>query len=339
MGCNTPSHSRRDLLKTGAAATVGLTAMAGCLGDDGGDANTISYHFTVPVENFCSLLSVPELRDELPNLGDEYELTVANDSSTIDSINAMAAGECDLAQVTTESYANSVMEDAVPGGLTAIATDFWDAHPDHYGFAVYTPPGSDLTEPADMEGRNLGINAVNTGIHAVYTRMLMDEGIDPEADVEYIEQDFPTLPAAAEDGIVDTIVLPALFASQVRGEFDELYTSHDVFEREYPFAYLAASNDALEEKEDAFRAWAEDYVDFIDYAHANRDQVVELAAEQFELPVEMVDAFLMTEYDYYRGEHRIVEDDLQFAMDELEESGITDESFDVSEYSTNEYWP
>lgn len=338
MGCDTPLHSRRKLLKTGVGAAVGLTAMAGCLGDNG-DTNTISYHFTVPVENFCSLLSIPELQDELTNLGDEYELTVANDSSTIDSLNAMAAGECDLAQVTSESYANAVMEDAVPGGISAVATDFWDAHDDYYGFTVYTPPDSDLTDPADMEGRNLGINAINTGIHATYTRMLMEHGIDHEDGVEYVEQDFPTLPAAAEDGIVDAIVLPAMFASGVRGDFDELYTSHDVFDQEYPFAYLAASNDALEEKEDAFRAWGEDYVEFIDYAEENRDEVVSLAAEQFELPEEQIDAFLMTEYDYYRGEHEIVEDDLQFAMDELAESGITDDSFDVAEHSTNEYLP
>ncbi|WP_459891253.1 ABC transporter substrate-binding protein [Halostagnicola bangensis] len=331
--------NRRRFLKSGTAVTAaGLTGIAGCLGGDDG-IPTLSYHFTVPIENFASLLGIPEIQEELENVGEEYELTVSNDSSTIDSLNAMAAGECDIAQVTTESYANAIMEDAVPQGITKIATDFWDAHDDYYGFTVYSPPGSDLTEPEDMEGANLGINAINTGIHATYTRKLMDLGLDPEEDVEYVEQEFGALPAAAEDGIVDAIVLPPLFAAGVRDEFNAVYTSHEVFDQEYPFAYIAAANRALEDHEDAIRTWAEDYVDIIDYVEENRDEVVSLAADHFEVPEEQIDAFYLTEHDYYRGVYEVDFDALQFAMDELEESGITDDSFDVEDHATNEYLP
>ncbi|ELZ05209.1 ABC transporter substrate-binding protein [Natrialba asiatica] len=332
-------RDRRTFLKSGATAAVGLTGLAGCLGGGNGDG-TLGFNFTVPVENLGSLLDIPDIQDQLDNIGEEYELDVSQNSSTPDSLNALAAGESDLCLVTTVSYASAVMQEAVPGNITMLATDFWDAHADHYGFTIFSRSDSEITEPADMEGATLGVNALGTGIHSVYQRQLLDLGLDPDEDVEFVEQDFPTFTAGLEDGIFDVAIYPALFAPQARDNgFNEVFSSQDVWDEAYPFAYIVASNTALEEKESAVRSWMEDYVTVVDYMFENRDEVVSLASDHFELPESLVDSFFLTDADYYRDDIEIDTERLQYAMDEMHDMGFTDDTFDVEEYATNEYLP
>ncbi|WP_345778465.1 ABC transporter substrate-binding protein [Haloterrigena alkaliphila] len=280
------------------------------------------------------MLDIPDIQDQLDNLGDAYELEVSRNSSTPDTVNAIAAGEADMGLVTTESYGGAVTG---PGGMTAIATDFWDAHPDHFGFEIYSLPDSDITDPEDLEGATLGVNATGTGIHAVYVKMLDEIGLS-EDDVDFQEQGFPTFVEGLQDGIFDAAIFPALFAGEPRSQgFTEVFTSHDAFDGAYPFAFTIASDRALENKSDAVEAWGEDYVSVVDYIFENRDEVVSLAADHFELPEEMIDGFFLTENDYYRDQIEIDMDALQATMDELVDLGIHDESFDVQEYATNEY--
>ncbi|SEV80416.1 ABC transporter substrate-binding protein [Natrinema salifodinae] len=333
-------RSRRTFLKSGTAvAAAGLTGLAGCVGGGGGD-DALGFNFTVPIENLGSLLDIPDIQDQLGNIGDEYELNVSQDSSTPDSLNALAAGESDICLVTTVSYASAVMQEAVPGNITMLATDFWDAHDDYYGFTIFSHSDSDITEPEDMEGATLGVNSLGTGIHSVYQRQLLELGLDPDEDVEFVEQDFPTFTAGLEDGIFDVAIYPALFAPQARNNgFNEVFSSQDVWDGEYPFAYVVASNNALDQKEDAVQSWMEDYVDVVDYMFENRDEVVSLASEHFEIPEELVDSFFLTEQDYYRDQIEIDFDRLQFAIDEMHEMGFTDDTFDVEEHATNEYLP
>lgn len=334
------SSTRRRFLATGAAAGAGMASVAGCLGFGGGSTSTISLAFTVPVENIGSLFAVEEIRDTLDNLGDGYELEVTRNASTPDSLNQMAAGEVDVALLTTVSYASAVQEEAVAGNISMVATDFWDAHPEYYGFTIYARGDSDIEGPEDLEGKNLGVNALGTGIHAIYNKKLEQVGLDPESDVNFVELGFPSFTTAINDGRFDVGIYPALFAVQARGEgFKPVFTSQDTWDEEYPFAYLCAANSSLEDKGAAFEAWGEDYVNLVDYIYDNRSSVVTAAAEHFELPEALVDGFFLTNDDYYRQEVAIDYERLQFAMDEMESLGFIDSSFDVQEYATNDYLP
>lgn len=317
-----------------------MASVAGCLGFGGGGTSTISLAFTVPVENIGSLFAVPEIRETLDNLGDGYELEVTRNSSTPDSLNQMAAGEVDVALLTTVSYASAVQEEAVPGNISMVATDFWDAHPEYYGFTIFARGDSDIEGAEDLEGKNLGVNALGTGIHAIYNKKLEQVGLDPESDVNFVELGFPSFTTAIKDGRFDVGIYPALFAVQARGEgFKPVFTSQDTWEEEYPFAYLCAANSSLEDKGAAFEAWGEDYVNLVDYIYDNRSSVVSAAAEHFELPEALVDGFFLTNDDYYRQEVAIDYERLQFAMDEMESLDFIDDSFDVQEYATNDYLP
>jgi len=335
------SVRRRSFLKAGAATgTVGLTGLAGCSGLTGGGTPELGLAFTVPVENFGSLFAIEEIRNELTNVGSEYELSVSRNESTPDSLNAMAAGEIDLALLSTVSYASAVTQEAVPGNISMVATDFWDAHPEWYGFTIFSRGDSDITEISDLEGKNVGVNAQGTGTHAVLRKAARQAGFEYGSDAQIVELPFPTFVSALKDGRIDAGIFPALFAVAARSEgFNEVYSSQDLWDEAYPFAFTVASNNSIDENSDAIAAWGEDLAELVEYSYNNRSRVVSLAAEYFELPEPVVDGFFLNHNDYFRQDISIDTERLQFAMDELVNLGFLEESFDVGEYSTNEFVP
>lgn len=334
---------RAFLNSTGAAAAgLGMAGLAGCTGDlgVGGGTPTLGLAFTVPVENLGSLFDIPEIQEQAQNLGEAYELKVTQNESTPDSLNQMAAGEVDMGLLTTVSYASAVQQEAVPGNISMISTDFWDAHPDNYGFTIYSKGDSGITETADLKGKKLGVNALGTGIHAVYVKKLKQEGINPDEDVQFVELPFPSFTSAINDGRIDAGIYPALFAVQARSEgFNPVFSSQDAWDEGYPFAYMVASNKSLDKKSDAFTAWGEDFANLVDYVYKNRSKVVSQAASHFELPKSLVDGFFLTEKDYFRKEIAIDFQRLQAVMDEMANLGFIDQRFDVKQYATNEYLP
>lgn len=334
-------YNRRQFIRSaGVAGTVGLSALSGCTGIlGGGDPSVLNFHYVVPIENAGSLLSIDEIQEQLEHRGEAYELEVVHDSSTPDSINAMATGDADLALATTVSYSSTVNKDAVPGGISIIGTDFWDAHPERYAVTVFSGPDSEITEPADLEGRKLGVNALGTGIHSIYVKALVDAGLDPENDVQFVETGFPTFTASIKDGTIDVGVYPALFAVNARNEgFTEVYNTNDLWQEAYPFAYVVARKDSLENKSEAIDAWADDYAGLMDHIRNNREQVATQAAEQFELPEEAITSYYFTDQDYHRDVNTDM-DRLQFVVDEMQSLGFIDETFDVNDHATNEYLP
>lgn len=335
-------YNRRTFLKAGGAAgALGLTGLSGCVGGIGGGGGlpTVRLAYVVPVENYGSLMSVPDIQDELTNMGEEYEFEISRTQATTDGVSSMAAGDLDMTYMTTISYANSVAQEAVPGGFKAISTDFWDAHPDFFSITVYSPSDSGITEPADLEGAQLATTALGTGIQAVYIKLLEEAGLTRD-DVEFVELAFPAFTEALNDGRVDAGIYPAFFAGQARAEdFNVVGRSAEVFDP-YPFAYICASNSALDEKGEAISAWGEDFVELIELSNTDRDMVVEAAAEHFEVPQEMLDAYYLTELDYYREEPHMDVDALNTILnDEMVPLGFLEEERDYGEYASNEYLP
>lgn len=329
--------TRRTFIGTAGGAVVGLS---GCIGiPGGGQLSTLNFHYVVPVENAASLLSVTEIQKQLEHSGEDYEIEIVHDSSTPDSINAMATGDADLVMATTVSYASAVNKNVVPGGISIIGTDFWDAHPDRYAVTVFSAPDSDITKPADLAGKKLGVNALGTGIHSIYVKALTEVGLDPENDVQFVETPFPTFTPSIKDGTIDVGVYPALFAVTARDEgFTEVYNTHDLWGEAYPFAYVIARKNALENKSEAINAWATDYASLMDYIRNNREQVATQVAKQFELSEETLTSYYFTDQDYHRQVNTGM-DRLQFIVDEMQSLGFIDSGFNVNDHATNEYLP
>lgn len=318
-----------------------LTGLSGCLGNigGGGELPSIALGWVVPVENIGSMLDIPAIQEELPNLGEAYEFESVQHSSTPEGVSSLAAGETQATLVTTLSYSNVIEENAVPGGVTAVITDFWDAYPDHFGFRTFSHGDSDITEPADLEGNQLGVNATGTGIHAILVKQIVELGLDPDEDVEFVEFGFPAFIEAINTGQFDAGIFPALFALQAAAEgFNLVFTSHDVFDP-YPFAYTVVRNSAIEEEEEAVRAFVEDYIYVWEWMQDNQSDAVSLGAEHFGLPEEGLDAMMFSENDYYRGDLSMDIEALNGIMQEMEDLGFIDQALDYSDHATNEFRP
>lgn len=331
---------RRFLELSGATACVGVTGLSGCLHGGGGGSSTLGLNFIVPLGNSSSVFDIPEIQEQATNLGDVYEIDITQDDGTPRSVNQLAAGQTDIVLLSSVSMATSYAEDAVPGGVTMVAMDFWDAYEDYFGFTVFSGPDSDITETQDLDGATIGVNALGTGTHANLNKGLIEAGLDPENDVEYVEQPMPTFVSAIKDGVFDAALFPAIFSVQARAEaFTEVFSSHDAWGEGYPFAYVVVGNDSLDSKEDEVEAFVEDYVEIVDYMFENRSEVVSLAAEHFELPEQLIDGYWLTKNDFYREDVSVDTDALQRHMDGLVDLGFLDNSIDVTEFATNDYLP
>lgn len=331
-----PRQTRRGFLKASTVAAAGFAGLAGCLGDDD-EITTLRYNYVVPVEALSTLQDVPEIRDELENIGEEYELEIDAVPATPDAVAAMAGGEIDMAFFANVSFARTVLEEAVPGGVTAIALEWLDAYPGHYGLTGFSHPDSQYQEPEDIEGARIGVNALGTGTMTPVIGTLHRLGLTRD-DVAFEEVAFPDMLEAIQEDLVDIGVFPPIFAGQPRGEgFTPAFSSHFAFDEPYPFAFMAASNDMLEEKEDAFETWAADYVELWEFVHENRDMVVSSAAEHFDIPEPAIDGFyLREETDYFRQlEFDISRFDEH--LNELVDLGFIDEGADFTEHVTNEF--
>jgi len=337
-------QQRRQFLKTsGTVTAIGLSGIAGCLGSGG--SGSVNVGWVVPGENIPSYFAVDSLRDEVAEeAGNSYDLTLTQIGSTPEVVSAIAAGELDLGLVAYASFPRAILNEAVPSGLTGVAIDFNDANPDHYSFTIRVMEDSEIRDVSDLDGMNIGVNAMGTGVQAIIYNQLEKAGLDPENDVTWVELAFPAMGSALEEGRIDAGIFPSVFATAMRqgGGTRVLFDSRDSWGREYPFAFYAASNDALENNAAAIEGYLSDHVSLIEYMQddSNRDTIISALVDEYDMPRGLLESYLLTEHDVYRppsGE--IAVDPLQSVTDRLSELGFADESVSVGDHTDNSYLP
>ncbi|MEM4297223.1 MAG: ABC transporter substrate-binding protein, partial [Nitrososphaerota archaeon] len=309
---------------------------------------TIRVWYIVPVEELISLLEIPYIRENaLKNYGKAYKLEFGKAQASPMLITGLAAGEIDIAVgVAHIAFSQAIINQTVPGGITAIATDFYDAHPNYYSFTWLTLYDSPITGVKDLKRKTLGVNAFGTGVHATALVTLKKYGMDPKKDVNFVEIPFPNMAAAVKEKKIDAGVFPSTFYYRALFEnppntFKKVFDSYEGYGRPYLHTMVVARNDFLKKQPEATRAFLEDYVLLHRYVYApeNRDRVIELVAEQFKLSKDMLKAYyLLPGKDVYRPlDGRIVVEDLQWGVSKLYEIGFIDRDLQVAPYVDNSY--
>ena len=353
--------SRRTYLK--AAGVAGIAGLAGCLGDDDdddGDDNgvddsddgdddpgelpTVNVAYVVAGGNKPSLFEIDELRDEVAtNDGEVYNLTVESISNTPTHVDSVASGDLQIGMSTVVSMPSAILQEAVPGGVTAIAADYVDAHPDHFSIATWTSDDSDIETAADLEGKTVAVNGVGTGVHAIVEVALDDAGVDSDT-VNFEEFPFPGIQTAIDDGAADAGIVPNTFSAQMElaGGYHKVFDSADVFDEPYPFTYLFAAKDYIEDEPEVVEAFLEDYSNLVEYItdEDNRDDVVQLLVDEFNADFDVYDHVFYTENDYYHpSPPEINVEGLQGAVDKLADLGFIDDHVDMEPHIDNSYLP
>lgn len=173
-------ESRRSFLKAaGAATTAGMVGTAGCIGSFGGDPY---------VDGTLTFLMSPtepqdQMRDQYSPIGerlvshidpiseDDLEMRyAANYGATLEGLNS---GTADVAETGPFAAALGVNSGKVDLILQRYAFGGWE-----YSSFIVAPQGSDITEPADLEGKDIAFADPLSASGSLYPLAMIKEDTD-----------------------------------------------------------------------------------------------------------------------------------------------------------------
>jgi sulfonate transport system substrate-binding protein len=301
--------------------------------------------YIVPVDQVISLFDIPALQQSvLKNYGKRYKLELGRAQGTPLLVAAMAAGELDVAFLAYNSFASAVIKNVVPGGLTVVASDFYDSSTDHFNFPWLTLADSPINGARDLKGKKVGVLAIGTGADATTRLMLKKSGLDPVKDVSIVEIPAPAMEEALRSKRIDAGFFPPVFAyrAMATGGVKKVFDSFQAWGKPYVFSFVVARTDYLKKSPDAVKGFLEDYVALLGYIYKpeHREAVLDLVATQFKAAKPVLQQFYLTSKDVYRRpDGRMSAEDLQHAVTRLAELGFLDKDLQVAPYIDNSYLP
>ncbi|MCR8463672.1 MAG: ABC transporter substrate-binding protein [Candidatus Korarchaeota archaeon] len=311
----------------------------------GAQIPTIRVGWVVPTEQLVSLMAIPYIQSNLmKGLNREYKFEQIRFQGTPQAVAALAAGEIDIASLAYESFTRAVINNVVPGGMSIIATDFYDAYEGNFAFQWLTLESSNIRNVKDLRGKTVAVNALGTGVDATLRLMLKKSGLDPYKDVNVVELPFPTHESALREGKIDVGTFPAMFYYRAlrNGGVRTVFTSRDAWGTGYVFTFYVARNDFLRKYPAAVRSFLADYTRLSAYLldSRNREKVIEVVSDYFKIDKELLNSYYLTQKDVYRPPYPyVIPQDLQKAVDTLYELGFIQQRIDVSKYIDNSYLP
>ncbi len=301
--------------------------------------------YIVPVDQIISLFDVPAIQHSvLKNYGKRYKMELGRAQGTPLLVAAMAAGETDIAYLAYNSFASAVIKNVVPGGLTIVASDFYDSSPDYFNFPWFALADSPINGVRELRGKKIGVLAIGTGADATTRLMLKKNGLDPVKDVSIVEIPAPAMEEALRSKKIDAGFFAPVFAykAMAAGGVKKVFDSYQAWGTPYAFSFVVARTDYLKKSPDAVRGFLEDYVALMKYVYGpeNRETVIDLVAAHFKAPKAVLQQFYLTKKDVYRRlDGRIAPEELQHALTRLHELGFLDKDLPVAQYVDTSYLP
>jgi len=297
----------------------------------------IRLSYIVPVSNWATILfAKPEMAK---HLGKSYTFEAVHFQSTPTLIQALAAGEIEIANLGFTSMPLAVTN-AKMNDLRIISDELQDGVPGHYSNEYMVLKDSPIKKVEDLKGKVLATNGYGSGTDIPLRVMLAKHGLNDKRDVTFIEAPIPTMGAMLNEHKVDLIawVLPFTANPKAHETGRTLFTQGDAMGITQLGMWVAragfiAKNRAamVDFMEDALRAerW---YFD-----PANHAEAVKIAVGVTKIPAPVWDSWLFKQDgqkgDYYRnpnGEPDVPS--LQKAIDEQVKYGFLKQSIDVKKF-------
>ena len=335
-------------MRTLAALLIVLTATLGPLlaaAPATAQVPMLRMQYIVPIDQVISLFEIPAIQQNvLKNYGKRYKLELGRAQGTPLLVAAMAAGELDVAFLAYNSFASAVIKNVVPGGLTIVASDFYDSNPDNFNFPWLALADAPINSARDLKGKKVGVLAIGTGADATTRLMLKKSGLDPVKDVTIVEIPAPAMEEALRSKRIDAGFFPPVFAyrAMAAGGVKKVFDSWQAWGKQYVFSFVVARNDYLKKSPDAVKGFLEDYVALVTYVYKpeNRETVIDLASAQFKVAKPVLQQFYLTNKDVFRRvDGRVAAEELQHAITRLAELGFLDKDLQVAPYVDNSYLP
>jgi sulfonate transport system substrate-binding protein len=302
------------------------------------DPLKIRLSYIVPVSNWATILfAKPEMAK---HLGKTYSFEAVHFQSTPTLIQALAAGEIEIANLGFTSLPLAITN-AKMNDLRIISDELQDGVPGYYSNEYMVRNDSSIQKVEDLKGKVLATNGYGSGTDIPLRVMLAKHGLNDKKDVNIIEAPIPTMGAMLNEKKVDLIawVLPFTADPKAHQNAHTLFTAGDaiginqlgmwVTKSEFIAKNRAAMTDFME---DALRAerW---YFD-----PANHAEAVKIAVEATKIPAPVWDSWLFKKDgqhgDYYRNPDGIPDvAAMQKTIDEQVKYGYLKQGMDVKKYT------
>lgn len=290
-----PRFMRRGLIGVTAALAAAALALTGC-SSSGGGAEPTSSAGSEAEEQGPIPITVARGQVNIENsiIAEEQgffeevglDITQAVSQGAAPTNSAIISGEFDVALTDAISAVRAISE----GMPIVVVSGQKYASPDHpLESGVLLPPGSTVTDWADLEGKKVGIPDLGGLPQLTVMQAMRDNGLDPDS-IEFVALPLPALAEAAAKGEVDAIfVFSVFYFGAVSNGFTPLGTGVSEFLPNSPQSVWIASRDFAEKNPVALERFREALQMANDYADANPDAVRAVYHENTELPVEFID--------------------------------------------------
>jgi len=276
-----------------------------------------------------------EKKDLARHLDKSYSLEVTRFAGTPPMINALAAGELDIADLAYPTLPVAI-QNAGLSDLRVIADGFQDGPTGHYSNEFMVLTDGPIKKIEDVKGKVVASNAIGSGVDIAMRAMLHKHGLEDKRDYTVIEAPFPTMRAMLAEKKADLVsaVLPFALDPQLRGMARPLFASRDsvgVSE----FTMWTARQDFIAKNRAALVDFMEDALRILRWYQdpANHEAAVDIFARVTKQPRERL-GWAYTDKDYYRDRNLLPNiEALQRNVDLTRDLGFIKASFEVAKFS------
>ena len=275
----------------------------------------------------------------LKNLGKTYDVEWVRFAGSGDAMPALVAGKLDGCLATPFPTANAINQSRVPVTIVHQLLSFgFDGHYDDY---TVVRADSGIAKVADMKGKVIGVNAIGGTVDMGVRIMARKSGLNPDRDLTVVEARPPFLAGMVRDNKLQaaTLFQPFFEEAMAKGDLKILYRTSDIYGGPTDYVFMAFDDKFLKANSKAVRNYIEDYLIAVNWALDNREEAVKIYAEQWKLPVPVVDSYLLTKKDYLvRRDGKLSAAGIQPVADALSSNGFMP-PFDVSKHLDLSYLP
>lgn len=267
--------------------------------------------------------------------GKSYTLETTRFQGSPLLINALAAGEIDVAPFGYSSFALAV-ENANMTDLRIFADEDRDGVARNFTTQYLVRKDSGIAKIEDLKGKIFATNAAGSIGDMPVRFMLKRHGLDPSRDITTVEIALPNMNAVLEEKKADLIVsvLPFFLDPKLQAGATTLFTARDAM-GPTEISFLTAKQSFLRANRAAVVDFLEDYLRALHwyYDPANRATVVKTIADFMKIPPERLSSWVFTPTDYYRDPHAAVDAaSLQKNVDVQQQLGFLKTHLDVKPY-------
>lgn len=290
--------------------------------------------WVVPVANSPTILfEKPEI---LKHKGKSYDVELVRFQGTPPMIQALAAGELDIALFAYSSFAIAV-QNAGMQDLRVIADEAQEGVEGYYSSPFMVLKDGPVKKVEDLKGKVVATVGAGAAVDIAMRAMLKKHGLEDKRDYTVVEAGFPNMKAMLAEKKVDLIssVQPFSLDPELNKIANILFTVKDGLGGPAEFVVWAAREGFLQKNKAAMNDLMEDSARALHFYMdpKNRDALLEVATRVSKLPAAAFST-MYTKNDLYRDPDFVPNlDTLQRAIDVQQDVGLLKNKLDVKKYA------